>query len=139
LQGFLLVGVPREYAIGGSMSGGGQPGNSNARTHGASSETGLRGRKTKVKRLFLRARGLRESDLSAAVRSLLDDYAGLESKVAALDEWFDEHGLLDEKGEPHAPTRLYIAVVNSRGRALDRLEAQLPTPAEPDYFDRWAD
>lgn len=94
-------------------------------THNAYSEKGLRGRKTRLKRAFLKARRLRESELEPAISQALDDYVEIAAKVEALDEWFDANGLLDRQGEPHAPTKFHIAVLNSSQRALVRLEGYL--------------
>lgn len=106
-----------------------------AQTHGAYSETGLRGRKTAVKRRFLKARGMRESELDPAGLQLLDDYVGVAAKVEALDEWFEQNGLFDANGEPAAPTRFYVAVVNSMQRERTRLETHLAgRPSETDPF-----
>jgi hypothetical protein len=103
-------------------------------THGAHSEKGLRGRKTALKRRFLAARGLRESDLSAAVQQVLDDYVEVGAKRRALDDWFDQNGLVDDAGEPLAPTKLYIAVLNSEQRILLRLEELLSEQDDDDPF-----
>jgi hypothetical protein len=111
-----------------------------ASSHGAHSEQGLRGRKTRLKRRFLAARGLRETELAPAVQQALDDYIEVAAKVEALDEWFDVHGLVDEAtGEPHAPTRFYIAVLNSSQRAVARLEGYLVKQAIQDPEQRLRD
>jgi hypothetical protein len=115
-----------------------KPGNANATSHGAYSETGLRGRKTGLKRRFLKARGTRESELDPAGLQLLDDYAAVAAKVEALDEWFEQNGLFDAKGEPAAPTRFYVAVVNSMQRERSRLEDHLSKSAgQTDPFDKY--
>jgi hypothetical protein len=107
-------------------------------THKAYSETGLRGRKTGLKRRFLKARGTRESELDPAGLQLLDDYAAVAAKVEALDEWFEANGLFDANGEPAAPTRFYVAVVNSMQRERSRLEEHLSKQtAGIDPFDKY--
>jgi len=83
---------------------------------------------------------VRESELDPAGRQLLDDYAAVAAKVEALDEWFEQHGLFDANGEPAAPTRFYVAVVNSMQRERSRLEEHLAKrPSDADPFAGYMD
>jgi integrase-like protein len=74
------------------------PGNANVRTHGAYSETGLRGRKTALKRRFLKARGLRESGLDPLGLDLVESWATVTAKVETLDAWFARSHRLAGRG-----------------------------------------
>ena len=68
--------------------------------------------------------GLREVAVEAGLECA--QHVGVAAKVEALDGWFDEHGMIDTStGQPASPTRLYVAVLNSKQRALVRLEAHV--------------
>jgi len=63
----------------------------------------LRARRTRLKRHYPRTRKLREGDLDGPGRDLLDGWASVAAKVEALDEHFEEVGLLDEAGNLRGP------------------------------------
>jgi hypothetical protein len=99
--------------------------NANALVHGAHSEEGLRRVSTREKRAFLKSRGVRVSDLDKITVARLDHFVRQQAKLILLDAYLEEHGLLDEAGEPRPAAKYYPTVHNSAQRALDRLEASL--------------
>jgi hypothetical protein len=102
-------------------------------THRAQAEVGLKRQKIAAKRRFLRARRLRVSDLDPYARDLLETFGSATAKLEALDAWFEQKGIVDAAtGEPIAPTRLYVAVLNSQTRTLARLEAHVAEITKPD-------
>jgi hypothetical protein len=111
-----------------------------AQTHGAYSEEGLRGRKTALRRRFLKVRGLREADLDPVTVDLLGSYVAVAAVVEAIDDYFAEHGPLEPSGEPRPPAKLYIAALNSMQRAQGRLEERLAKrTSEADPFAQYMD
>jgi hypothetical protein len=114
-------------------------GNQAALVHGAQSARAVT-RATAEKRRLLRAMGLRQSDLAALGRALLDNLAACRVKRKMLDDYFEEKGLLDARGNPRGATRIYTSLVNSERLALKALEGYLreqhydPTQALADYL-----
>lgn len=53
------------------------------------------------------------------------------AKVELLDAFFEERGLLDEKGNPRSATKIYWVAVNSATRTLARLEEHVRTSTRP--------
>lgn len=68
---------------------------------------------------------MRLDDLDRIGIARLDQFARMQAKVVLLDAYLEEHGLLDEHGEPRPAAKLYPTIHNSAQRALDRLEAWL--------------
>jgi hypothetical protein len=102
-------------------------------THGARSEAMVRRVSTFEKRAFLRARGLRLSDLDPIGVALLDAWARGQAKVVLMDEWFDLHGgFLDASGEPQPAAKVYFLAYNSTQRALAKFEQHLSAAKQTD-------
>jgi len=99
-----------------------QPGNLNALRHGGSSVAQIRPAARAQKRRFLRQVGLKASDLDGVALALLDNWARAQAKVQLLDAHFDEHGLLDEAGEPRPAAKIYFTALE-----LDNFLAQKPS------------
>lgn len=57
--------------------------------------------------------------------ALLDLYASARAKVLLLDAWFDEHGFLDEVGDPRHTVSSYFAAHEAARQALLRIEEHL--------------
>src|SRR6266498_76201 len=102
-----------------------KPANANASTHGAYGEQGLKAVSTREKRAFLKAKGVRLSELDQIGVARLDQFARMQAKVVLLDAYLEQHGLLAENGEPRPAAKLYPTIHNSAQRALDRLESWL--------------
>jgi len=108
-----------------------QPASPNLR-HGARSETTVKARETQVKRAFLRARGLTESDLDARVIELLDEWAEARAIVELLHEYIRARGgPLGDDGEPVGASKQYWLARNSAARHKRVLEEALEA-LEPD-------
>jgi hypothetical protein len=93
--------------------------------HGAHSARQISPRAARQKRRLLRQIGLRAGDLDSVGRGYLDCWARAQAKVELLDDWFAEHGFLDEGGEPVGGARIYFTAVNSARLSLDRFERHL--------------
>jgi hypothetical protein len=102
-----------------------RPGNSNAVKSGAQSVNRIRPVARSQKRRLLRQIGLASSDLDGVGRALLDNWARAQAKVELCDRHFQQHGFLDAKGEPKAPSKIYFTAVNSARLALTRLREHL--------------
>jgi hypothetical protein len=69
--------------------------------------------------------GLRASDIDGIGLCLLDNWSRAQGKVSLMDLFFEEHGFLDEQGEPRGAVRVYFAAVNSARLAATRLSEHL--------------
>jgi hypothetical protein len=96
-----------------------------SRRHGAYSERQIRPRASRQKRRILRQIGLRAGDLDSVGRAYLDQWARAQAKVELLDEWFAEHGFLDDKGEPVGGAKVYFVALNAARLNLARFEEHL--------------
>jgi hypothetical protein len=116
-------------------------GNQNAHKHGANGVARIRPAARAQKRRFLRQAGLRASDLDGVALALLDNWGRAQAKVQLLDAYFDEHGFLDERGEPRPPAKVYFTALNSARLAATRLKEHLrersgdPVKQLADYID----
>jgi hypothetical protein len=109
-----------------------RPGNQLALRHGGRSQVQIKRVARTQKRRLLRQIGLRAGDLDGVALGLLDNWARAQAKVELLDLWFAEHGLIDEQGEPRAPTKIYFVAINSARLALVRLADHLKTRGATD-------
>ncbi|MBA2361427.1 MAG: hypothetical protein H0V79_10950 [Actinobacteria bacterium] len=118
-----------------------QRGNRNALVHGGESVAQIRPAARAQKRRFLRQVGLKASDLDGVALALLDNWSRAQAKVALLDAYFDEHGLLDASGEPRPAAKIYFTALNCARLAAVRLREHLrdrhadPVAALQDYID----
>lgn len=58
-------------------------------------------------------------------RAYLDQWARAQAKVELLDEWFAEHGFLDDNGEPVGGAKVYFVALNAARLNLARFEEHL--------------
>jgi hypothetical protein len=112
------------------------PGNKLAVRHGAHSEPVVRREARTHKRRLLRQIGLRLSDLDGVGQGYLDVWARSASKVALFDRYMDEHGLVQENGQPWGFMALYVSLLNASRLSLTRLEAHLQTRRGPSALER---
>jgi hypothetical protein len=96
-----------------------EPGNELALKHGATSERHIAPLARNHKRRVLRQIGLAARDLDAVARGYLDLYCRTAAKIDLCDRYLDEHGLLDEGGEPQPLMKMYVSLVNSSRLALE--------------------
>ena len=102
-----------------------QPGHTLTLAHGASSERHIRPLARNQKRRVLRQMGLRSGDVDPIGRALLEHYVRSTAKIALIDAWVDEHGLLLDDGTPQPCMRLYVSLTNTATRTLAKLEQHL--------------
>lgn len=100
-------------------------GNLNAVRHGAQSSAKVTTAATTAKRRLLRNLGIRYSEVDPVGRALLDLYGRAVGKAILLDRYFDEHGIVNEKGEPHPACAFYFSALNTASRTLARLDGHL--------------
>ncbi len=111
------------------------PGNQNAVSHGASSESHVRPLARNHRRRVLRQLGTRSADLDPLGRAYLNLYVRLAAKLDLLDQHFAEVGLVDGDGKPHPATRFYVSLANSTRLALARLEEHVRTRESDPVID----
>jgi hypothetical protein len=100
-----------------------QPDNVLSMKHGATSERRIRHRASVQKRRALRQLGLRQADLEALGRTLLQNWARAAAALSLLDEYAETHGFIDGEGKPHGFATLYVSLLNAERRALKDLHA----------------
>jgi hypothetical protein len=93
--------------------------------HGATSERRISRRATREKRRALRQIGLRQSDLEALGRTLLQHWARRAAVLSLLDEYAEREGWIDDAGKPHGFATLYVQMLNAERRALKDLGVYL--------------
>jgi hypothetical protein len=69
--------------------------------------------------------GLKASDMDGVGLALLDNWSRSQSKVHLMDLFFEDHGFLNEDGEPNAAARCYFTALNSTRLAATRLSEHL--------------
>ena len=94
-----------------------EPGNDAATTHGAHSERRWR---PLADRLAAEAVELAPWLTRPAFARAVGAWSAAEAKLSLVDEWLDEHGLLDEHGIPHPANglsdRLHARAITLRGQ-----------------------
>ena len=65
------------------------------------------------------------SDVDPVGRALLDLYGRAVGKAILLDRYFDEHGIVDEKGQPQPGLRLLLLRPEHRRPDARRLDGHL--------------
>jgi hypothetical protein len=109
------------------------PGHTLSMKHGATSERRIGPLARNHRRRVLRQIGLRASEIDPVGRAFLEHYCRLIAKVVLIDNYLDEHGVLDEHGTPRPCMTLYVRLHNAAVQALTRLERHLG-PRERDPF-----
>jgi len=112
-------------------------GNEQAATHGMTPGTQVMERRVAPvavnhRRAVLRQLKMSPKDLDPIGRGYLDQYCRVTSKVALIDKWIEQHGMIGADGEPAAALRLYASLVNSARMALAKLEQHLLVDAPVD-------
>jgi hypothetical protein len=81
-----------------------------------------------TKRELCRRFGVRYADLDAAGRTTVDLLARVQTKLTAVDRWFERNPVVDAKGEPAAVLPVYATLVNTAARltrqVVEVLQAQ---------------
>ena len=95
--------------------------------HGAQSTVYLSPLVVSMKKGLLARMGIRQRDLSWAGRELLDSYCRSKAKCVCIDQWLEDHPLINERGEAPAVMRLYFSALNSSTRILEALRATIAT------------
>lgn len=122
-----MAGRPENLTPAAEMAG-----NVRSLRHGVHSERRIGPRAARQKRAFLRRSGLRLRDLDPVARGLVDLYSRSLAKTQTLDAFFEENGILDEKGRPRPPAQIYFTSINTTRLCLCRLEEHLrKTGIEP--------
>jgi hypothetical protein len=75
---------------------------------------------------------LRASEIDPIGKAYLEHYCRLTSKLVLIDNYLDEHGLLDANGTPRPCMRLYVQLHRAGLQALGRLEHHLDRRVAPD-------
>jgi len=102
-----------------------EDGNTLSLVRGATSERRISRRATVEKRRALRQIGLRQSDLEALGRTLLQSWARSAAVLSLLDDYAELHGWIDDAGKPHGFAALYVSMLNAERRALKDLGVYL--------------
>lgn len=93
--------------------------------HGLRSERRIKPLARSKKRAFLRRNGLLASALDGATLAYLNKWSRLEAMADLAQRYIDEHGLLQEGGEPQPVLRFLVSVENSGRLAMRELQASL--------------
>jgi hypothetical protein len=112
-----------------------EAGNTANLRHGAQSPTAIQPRAEALRDALLERMGLHLDELSWVGQELLDAYVRTRAKCDAVDDWLESgNSLIGEEGEMAGPMRFYIAMTNTRLRALDALRGAIEamTSAERD-------
>jgi hypothetical protein len=104
-------------------------------THGATSDRQIVRRATVEKRRVLRQIGLRQDELESLGRALLQNWARCAAALYLMDRYAEEHGWLDEEGNPRGFARLYVSMLNAERLALGKLGDYLRARPRADPFD----
>jgi hypothetical protein len=99
--------------------------NTAALTHGATSERRIRPLARNHRRRLLRQFGLRASEIDPAGRAYLELLSRTTAKIAFIDVWLDEHGLIRDDGSLQPCMGVYVSLVNSSTRTLSKLVEHL--------------
>ncbi len=99
--------------------------NTNAVRHGVHSERRIRPLARSKKRAFLRRNGLLASRLSGPQLAHLNRWSRLEAMADLANRWLDEHGLLNDDGEPQPVVKFVVSVENAGRLAMRALEESL--------------
>jgi hypothetical protein len=75
---------------------------------------------------------MRASELDSLGRAYLDNWARAQAKVDMMDRWTEQHGWLDEKGNPPPFVNTYFAALNSAQRALGKFADHLKAQSQVD-------
>ncbi len=109
-----------------------EAGNLVALRSGATSERQIRPVARAHRRRFLRQTGLRASDLDPIGRAHLELCVRSTAKLALIDAYIDEHGLIREDGSLQPCVRIYPTLLNSARSSLRALSEHLRR-ADPEF------
>ena len=69
-------------------------------------------------------RGAVPGRIDPIARGHFDIYARTIAKIELADAWFEEHGYIHDKGAMPAVAQVYTSLLNTAGRALERLQGR---------------
>jgi hypothetical protein len=96
-----------------------------APTHGARSATLLAPQVKSIKRSLLARLGLRQAELTALGRELLDNYCRSKAKVICIDQWLESNPMIRADGTAPAVMKTYWTALNASTRQLEALRQVL--------------
>jgi hypothetical protein len=89
------------------------------------------------RRRLLRRLDITYGELDPIARGHFDIYARTIAKIEVADAWFEENGYIHDKGAMPAVAQVYTSLLNTAGRALERLQGHLEQRPEADPFAKY--
>jgi hypothetical protein len=93
--------------------------------HGATSERRIRPLARNHRRRLLRQFGLRASEIDPVGKAYLELLSRTTAKIALIDQWVDEHGLIRDDGSLQPCMTAYVSLTNSSRALLAKLAEHL--------------